>query len=114
MATIAALRTLQAKIILIGGGADKELDFTEYGQLVPDYVKKFILFTGKATEKIVAVLPAGSEVVVVDSMATAFAEAKAVAEGGDMILLSPGAASFGVFQNEYERNDQFVQLVNKI
>ena len=99
---------------MLGGGADKELDFNEYAQIVPEYVKKFILFTGKATEKIKAVLPVGAEVVVVDAMATAFAEAKAVAEAGDMILLSPGAASFGVFQNEYQRNDQFVELVKNI
>jgi UDP-N-acetylmuramoylalanine--D-glutamate ligase len=101
--TIAAVKSFpnfEGKIILLGGGADKELDFTEYAQIVPTYVKKFILFTGKATEKIKAVLPVGTEVVVVDSMATAFAEAQKAAKTRDMILLSPGAASFGVFQNE--------------
>ncbi|MDQ5958096.1 MAG: UDP-N-acetylmuramoylalanine--D-glutamate ligase [Patescibacteria group bacterium] len=115
--TIAAVKSFpnfKGKIILLGGGADKELDFAEYAKVVPAYVKKFILFTGKATEKIKAVLSVGAEVVVVDSMATAFASAKAVAETGDMILLSPGAASFGVFQNEYQRNDQFVEVFGSL
>ncbi|OHA58398.1 MAG: UDP-N-acetylmuramoylalanine--D-glutamate ligase [Candidatus Vogelbacteria bacterium RIFOXYD1_FULL_44_32] len=115
--TIAAVKSFpdhKGKIILIGGGADKELDFTEYSQVMPDYVKKFILFTGKATEKIKAVLPASADVVVVDSMDEALKQAWACSGKGDMILLSPGAASFGVFQNEYQRNDQFVELVKNI
>ena len=33
---------------------------------------------------------------------------------GDIILLSPGAASFGVFKNEYDRGEKFVRLVNKL
>ncbi len=114
--TIAAVKSFpnhKGKIILLGGGADKELDFDEYGQIVPAYVKKFILFEGTALEKIKGVLPNDAQVVVVSSMASAFTEAYTGAKVGDMILLSPGAASFGVFQNEYQRNDQFVEWVNR-
>ncbi|MEK7136439.1 MAG: UDP-N-acetylmuramoyl-L-alanine--D-glutamate ligase [Patescibacteria group bacterium] len=118
IAAVKAFPNFKGKIILIGGGADKELDFTEYGQIVPDYVKKFILFEGPATEKIISAIdayPRGlASWVRVDSMAVAFSEAQNVAETGDMILLSPAAASFGVFRNEYERNDQFVSLVKNI
>jgi UDP-N-acetylmuramoylalanine-D-glutamate ligase len=42
------------------------------------------------------------EAVVVDSMKNALAEAKTVAKKGDIVLLSPGAKSFGVFKNEYD------------
>ena len=35
------------------------------------------------------------------------------AKKGDIILLSPGTASFGLFKNEYDRGDQFVAEVNK-
>ena len=114
MAAVKSFSEFKGKIILIGGGADKELDFTEYAQIVPDYVKKFILFKGAATEKIQVVLPPEAEVVVVDSMEAALKQAQACSVEGDLILLSPGAASFGVFKNEYERNDQFVTLVNSI
>ena len=33
------------------------------------------------------------------------------AESGDVILFSPAFASFGLFKNEYERNDQFVDIL---
>ena len=36
------------------------------------------------------------------------------AKKGDTILLSPGAASFGVFKNEFDRGDQFIKMVKKI
>jgi len=114
MAAVKAFPDYQGKIILIGGGADKELDFSEYARLMPTYVKKFILFKGSATEKIKAVLPSEIEVVEVTSMTEALDQAQISATAGDLILLSPGAASFGVFKNEYERNDQFVTLVGQI
>lgn len=116
-ATIAALKSFpekKGKIILIGGGADKELDFAEYGKVAPEYVKEFILFVGVGTNKIKAALPPGSKITEVDSMAKAVAAARAVATAGDLILLSPGAASFGVFKNEYDRNDQFVSIFNNL
>ena len=116
-ATIVAVKAFpdsKGKIILIGGGSDKELDFAEYGQVVPEFVKKFILFEGSATDKIKKVLPASADVVEAGSMTDAFAEAVATATTGDIVLLSPGSASFGVFKNEYDRNDQFVEAVSKL
>ncbi len=114
IAGVGAFPHYKGKIVLIGGGADKELDFTEYGQKVPDLIKTFILFPGSGTEKIKQVLPVDSKVVEVNSMTEAVKEALTLVSVGDMIMLSPGAASFGVFNNEYERNDQFVEQFNKI
>jgi UDP-N-acetylmuramoylalanine--D-glutamate ligase len=53
------------------------------------------------------------EYIVVDSMQLAIKEARKSAKKGDIVLLSPGAASFGVFKNEYDRSDQFVKFVKK-
>ncbi len=47
-------------------------------------------------------------------MKKAFKKAKKFAKKGDIILLSPGAASFGVFKNEYDRGEQFVKLVKQL
>ncbi len=108
------------KIILIGGGADKELNFKRYGQIVPKYLKELILFKGTATDKILAVLPKKLKfsVVIIKSMKEAIIEANKLAKKGDLVLLSPGAASFGPppggFKNEFDRGDQFNNLVKKL
>jgi UDP-N-acetylmuramoylalanine--D-glutamate ligase len=38
----------------------------------------------------------------------------AAAVSGDVILFSPGFASFGIFKNEYDRNDQFMAAVKAL
>jgi UDP-N-acetylmuramoylalanine--D-glutamate ligase len=50
----------------------------------------------------------------VDSMKAAVEAAAETAGAGDIVLLSPGAASFGMFKNEFDRGDQFVAQVNKL
>ena len=128
-ATIAALTTLSAKrrpIVLIAGGSDKELAFERLATLIPKTVKHLVLFKGKATDKLLALLPkelAGSHdasgtiadsAPLASTMQEAFAMALAVAKPRDIILLSPGATSFGIFKNEYDRGDQFTALVRGI
>jgi UDP-N-acetylmuramoylalanine--D-glutamate ligase len=36
------------------------------------------------------------------------------AESGDVVLLSPGAASFGLFANEFDRGEKFKKEVMKL
>ena len=36
------------------------------------------------------------------------------AEAGNILVFSPAFASFGMFKNEYERNDEFVRLVREL
>jgi UDP-N-acetylmuramoylalanine--D-glutamate ligase len=52
-------------------------------------------------------------VYVVDKMKDAVDTAREFARKGDTVLLSPGATSFGIFKNEFDRGDQFVKLVKK-
>jgi UDP-N-acetylmuramoylalanine--D-glutamate ligase len=47
-------------------------------------------------------------------MAQALILAKKFAFAGDIILLSPACASFGLFVNEFERGEQFRALVKKM
>ena len=37
-----------------------------------------------------------------------------LASRGDTILFSPAFASFGMFENEYDRGDQFIKIVKKL
>ncbi len=119
---IAALLALEIaypkkKIALLAGGNDKELDFRAYAKRLKSApLRTLILFKGTATDKILKLLPKKSAwpIFVVDSMPNAFAMALSYAERGDLVLLSPGATSFGIFKNEYDRGDQFVRACKKI
>ncbi len=48
---------------------------------------------------------------VVDSMEKAVALARKFAEKGNVVLLSPGASSFGLFSNEFDRGEKFREAV---
>ncbi|MDE2144776.1 MAG: UDP-N-acetylmuramoyl-L-alanine--D-glutamate ligase [Patescibacteria group bacterium] len=117
-AAISALKTLwdkKKRIILIAGGQDKKLDFKEFAKEVKKTVKEIILLKGSASEKIKDELQkikiGFSEV---SSMREAVKVALSSAKRGDVILLSPAAASFGMFKNEYDRGDQFNREVRNI
>ncbi len=115
-AAVAALETMERPVVLIAGGADKELDFAPLGQALnrPDSrVKAIVLLEGSATDKVAALCPtkiAGRH----SSFDDAIAQAWELAAPGDVVLLSPGCASFGMFANEFERGDQFNQIVRSL
>ena len=46
-------------------------------------------------------------------MEEAVKSAQQRAHAGDIILLSPGFASFGMFINEYDRGNQFMKAIQK-
>jgi UDP-N-acetylmuramoylalanine--D-glutamate ligase len=107
-ATIAALRALaDGTVVLIAGGSDKGLPLDELAAAMRA-CKKVILLAGTGTDKLVPLIP---EAEIVADMQSAVAKAHAFAEKGDTILFSPAFASFGMFKNEYERNDEFVRAV---
>lgn len=119
-ATIAALETVGGKkknIILISGGADKNLDFSGWAASVKKYAKHLVLFDGSATPKMEEALvnrKINIPIVGARSMREALREARLHARTGDIVLLSPGCASFGLFVNEFDRGDQFVREVKAL
>jgi len=114
-ATIAALRALKSKnIILLAGGTDKKLNFKAWGKEIKRWRPRIIFFSGTATDKMHKELKSYSHVLgTVRSMKEAMRLAKQEAHKGDIVLLSPGAASFGIFKNEFDRGEQFCRLVKK-
>jgi UDP-N-acetylmuramoylalanine--D-glutamate ligase len=109
-ATIAALTTLAEKkkpIVLIAGGSDKALDFTDLARVMQTTAAAAVLFKGTATEKLQPLLVAAYPATIVSNMDDAFSAAFAATRPGSIVLLSPGAASFGIFKNEYDRGEQF-------
>ena len=117
-AGIAALESLEEKkgrIILIGGGADKNLEYGEYAKIVKKSVKALALFRGLVSNKIISSLgKVKFPMEVFDNMKAAMKFAVANAKKGDIVLLSPGAASFGVFKNEFDRGEQFNKSVKNM
>jgi UDP-N-acetylmuramoylalanine--D-glutamate ligase len=118
-AAIAALKTLgrEKNIILIAGGSDKGLDYKKLAKEIRKYCKAVILFEGEASQKILKTIQQYSNITISDSVKTmkdAIKNAVKLAKKGDIILLSPAAASFGLFQNEFDRGEQFKQIVKRL
>lgn len=121
-AVIHALRTIkeefpQAGIILIAGGQDKKLEYRDLASEIVAKVKKLVLLSGTASEKIKKELLSVKsviEIVPVESMQEAVKIASINTKNGDIVLLSPAAASFNIFKNEFDRGDQFVKAVKRL
>jgi UDP-N-acetylmuramoylalanine--D-glutamate ligase len=114
-ATLTGLRALgdenKKNVVLIMGGADKTIDMGELLQEVPRYVKKVVLLPGTGSDRIKERLQDSIEV---GSLKEAVVKATDAAVPGDTILFSPAFASFGLFKNEYDRNDQFVEVIDEL
>ncbi len=114
-AALGALGETKANIILIAGGADKTLDFTSVVTLMKRYCREIILLPGTGTAKLIPKLAlARLRFNLTSSLREAVDLATREAKKGEVILFSPGFASFGLFQNEYDRGDQFNRLIKKL
>ena len=106
------------KLILISGGGSKGLNFSEVSKKIAEKTEVLILLPGSATEKIKQALnainfrPKTLKVTrKIKSMREAVRVAYQYAKRGDYIILSPGADSFNIFLNEFDRGDKFVEAV---
>lgn len=110
-ATIAALNALDvAHTVIIAGGTDKNLNLDTLVARLKN-AKRIILLAGSGTERIRSEFP---DAPVSDSLEKAIAAALRAAAPGDNILFSPAFASFGMFKNEFDRGDQFVNLIKSL
>jgi UDP-N-acetylmuramoylalanine--D-glutamate ligase len=109
---VAAVRSMDGRCHLIAGGADKELDFSPLRQL-RDLPVDVYLLAGTATPKIIRTLdavgfPYHGPFAALEPAVHAGAEK---ARPGDAVLLAPGCASFGMFENEFHRGRRFKEIV---
>jgi len=106
-------------IVLIMGGADKNLDMQPALKQLPLYASTVILLSGEGTsgtEKIkkdVYALP-DLHVIEVGSIDEALKQAFFYARNNERILFSPGFASFGMFKNEFDRGEKFMVAVKRL
>lgn len=109
MVALKALGTKQKNITLIMGGADKKLDMSSLLIEIKKYCKNIILLPGTGSDNLNI-----EKAIKVSNLKEAIKQAVTVSKKGDTILFSPAFASFGLFVNEYERNDQFLKIVKSL
>jgi len=114
-AVIAALESFSDPVVLIAGGKDKDMDFSEMAEVMAKKLRKLIVI-GEAADKI-ADAARGKGVKDIEG-AAAFKEAIYnafdSARPGDVVLLSPACASFDMFRSAEERGDIFIQIVKEM
>ncbi len=111
--TAAALRSFPQKTIVICGGYDKHIPFEPLADVLCEKAKRVIL-TGATAEKIREVLICRSDCppyTVVPDFREAVLTARAQAEAGDIVILSPACASFDAFPNFEARGNTFKEIV---
>lgn len=105
------LASFDCPIILIAGGADKGADFSSFARKIKEKAKSLILLPGEGSQRLKKELQRISfpqkKLIMINDMASAVAQARRLAENGDVVLLSTGCASFGIFRNYKERGDLF-------
>lgn len=104
------------RVVLIMGGADKGLDFSEVIPTIPDVAKVVIMTPGNGTVRIspdveTVCAARGVAVIIAASTADAVSFAREHAVEGDSILFSPGFSSFSEFKNEFDRGDRFREFI---
>lgn len=106
----------KGNIVLIAGGADKKLDMSGAVKNITKFASKVVLLSGTGTETIKSEILKNMKenAVECDSLKKAVDQAVKFAKRGDVILLSPGFASFGMFKNEFDRGEQFVKLIKRL
>lgn len=110
-ATQAALAAFDRKVILIIGGCDKKLPLKSLAATVKKQAK-FVYAIGTTGEQIHELLQHKHNVVNAKTLEKALVLAAQRASRGDIVLLSPAAASYDQFNNLEERGERFKQLVN--
>ena len=106
-----ALRSFCNPVHIICGGTDKQCDFTGFADALSGH--EVYLLEGTATDILINDLqqkgiPYQGPF---SSLKSAFDAARKNSRKGDTVLLSPGATSFGMFLNEFDRGNQFRDLV---
>ena len=116
---ISAINSFNKEIILIAGGADKNLDYTPIGKPIVEKVKSLILI-GQTANKIYDAVKKESEkqnktidIHMCETFKQSLELAKRIAKPGQIVLFSPASTSFDMFKDMYDRGDKFRKEVNQ-
>ena len=115
---------LEAPVVLVAGGTDKGLDYAPLAAAARG-AAAVVLLAGTATDKLRPLLEAGGIPYEGPFDALDPAVSRAVELAGSLraggpagtpvsVVLSPGCASFGMFQNEFDRGRRFKEAVRRL
>ncbi len=111
-ATLAAIDGFSQPKILIMGGQAKGADLMPLRAAMTKSVRQVILI-GEDAQKIAEAIEGTVEISFADDLEAAVSQAAAIAEQGDVVLLSPACASFDMFENYADRGDVFRAAVKQ-
>ena len=110
---IVAINSFETPIILLLGGKNKNSDFRLLLPHTKRHVKHIVSY-GEAGGEIATAIGDAVRLNYVSSLSEAVASAHNLASPGDIVLMSPGCASFDQFNNFEERGEKFISLVNNL
>ena len=119
-ATIAAIKSFEQPEILILGGIDKGADFSELADAIANQNNiKSVIIMGEIRHKLAETIKQVSPSLQVETTDLTTLQpiielAKSYARSGDVVVMSPGCASFDMFINFYDRGNQFRDIVNSL
>ncbi|MDA8561118.1 UDP-N-acetylmuramoyl-L-alanine--D-glutamate ligase [Nitrospinae bacterium] len=108
-----SLNTFNRPIILIVGGKDKGADFSPLKTLMKEKVKHLVLI-GETRKKFKGILNGSFGYEESESLEEAVSLARAKAEDGDIVLLSPACSSFDMFKDYMDRGTCFKTIVKNL
>ena len=114
-AAAAAITAFEKPPLLVCGGTDKELDFEPLAGAAGN-TKGIILLAGTGSEKLKRLLDSAGVKYrgPFDSMEAVLGAVLETAAPGDIVVLSPGCASFGMFLNEFDRGQKWKSAVRRL
>lgn len=117
---ISALNSFENEIVLIAGGADKNLDYTPFGKAIVERNVKSLILIGQTADKIYTAVKNELEkqnktldIHMCETFKQSLELAKRIAKQGQIVLFSPASTSFDMFKDMYDRGDRFREEVNK-
>lgn len=116
---IAATKSFDQPKVLILGGSSKGADFSELARSVVESNVRGVILMGAESRTIEKALVDASYRAIDNlgpdaTMSSAVDKASQLAEDGDVVILSPACASFGMFKNYADRGNQFITAVKSL
>lgn len=101
--------------IVIAGGMDKGLSYSDLAKVLDQYPKAVYFLVGDATDKMKGSMQSKDKIKgEYENLENLVKDVLTATKPGDTILFCPGATSFNLFKNEFDRGRQFNAVVEKL